>query len=52
MKTKRALAAAITRFECKHQSAMTVELKEYWLRKMEIAQDQLDCINREQNDED
>ncbi len=52
MKTKRALAAAITRYECKYLACTTVKEKEYWLRMMEVAQEQLDIINVEQAEKD
>ena len=51
MKTKRALATAITRYECKYLACTTVREKEYWLRMMEMAQEQLDIINLEQSDD-
>ncbi len=51
MKTKRALATAITRYECKYLASTTVWEKDYWLQMMELAQEQLDIINLEQSDE-
>ena len=52
MKTKRALAAAITRYECKYHASMNLWAKAYWFGMMEMAQEQLDILNLEQSDED
>ena len=51
MKTKRALTAAITRYECKYLSSTNIELQAYWFGMMEAAQEQLDILNLEQSDE-
>ena len=51
MITKRALAAAITRYECKYNSATEIEQQNYWFCMMEAAQEQLDILNLEQSDE-